>query len=72
MSTVEPYRARPAIPAVPGAEVTITSEATKRFLTIRIEAWDADGNALVADNTRGYLVRSSDFDVDAQFGDETT
>lgn len=66
---MEPYRARPAIPAVPGAEVTITSEATKRFLTIRIEAWDAEGNALVADNTRGYLVRSSDFDVDAQFGD---
>ena len=69
MSTVEPYRARPAIPAVPGAEVAITSNATNRTLTVRIEAWDAEGNALVADNTRGYLVRSSDFDVDAQFGD---
>lgn len=70
MSTVEPYRARPAITAVPGAEVTITSTKTNRSVKLRVEAWDVGGNPLVFDNSYGYLVQARDFNVDAWFGDE--
>ena len=57
----QPYRARPAVAAVPGTEVFNDNATSVRFLKFRVEAWDAEGNPLVFDKDLGFLVRADDY-----------